>query len=323
MYPRTSAQDVHRCELCEENMVDMFCVACPRKLCKSCVGNHLDDDPNKHTLVKFQDRNTTLVLPTCPTHSSERCKNYCQECDEAVCPSCIASDSHKKHTFLTISEVFHERKEIINKDTKELEEIVSPSYTSIVDRVECDAAKLEEDYRSLKQSIENQRTKWHDEIDKIANMLQYEANEMMDEQLKALNKHLQKLQELCLKVQEAIRSNKGVLHSFNVTETLLYNRKNLTLKFLPEELKVSIPKFISLPINKDLIASMFGVIVGFSISDNVEGYKQRAKILHQRRKDLLDKPIIRSVLETGIEYPDKIACHQVIKWCGLQEMTVL
>lgn len=54
MDPTTSAQDVHRCDLCEENMVDMLCVVCPQKLCTSCVGNHVVDDPRKHKLVKIQ-----------------------------------------------------------------------------------------------------------------------------------------------------------------------------------------------------------------------------------------------------------------------------
>lgn len=230
MDSRTSAQDVYRCELCEENMVDMLCVVCPRKLCKSCVGNHLDDDPSKHKLVKYQERNTTLVLPTCDIHSSERCKNYCQECDKAVCPSCIPYDSHKKHTFLTISEVFHARKEIINEDTKELEEIVSPSYSSIVQQVEYDTAELEEEYKSLKQSIENQRTKWHDEIDKIVNVLQNETDEMRDTQLKALNKHLRKVKELCLGIQKAIESNKDMLHSANVTLKQKFGIETLSRK---------------------------------------------------------------------------------------------
>lgn len=30
----TSAQDVKRCEFCDENMVDMLCVVCSLKLCK-------------------------------------------------------------------------------------------------------------------------------------------------------------------------------------------------------------------------------------------------------------------------------------------------
>lgn len=107
MDERTNIQDVHRCELCEENIVDMLCVTCQRNLSKSCVGHHLDNDPCGHKLVKYRDRNTTLVLPICPTHSSERCKHFCQECDEAVCPFCISSDVHKKHVFLKISEIFY------------------------------------------------------------------------------------------------------------------------------------------------------------------------------------------------------------------------
>lgn len=145
---------------------------CPQKVCNSCVGDHLEDDPSRHTLVKYQYRNTTLVLPICSTHSSERCKHFCQECDEAVCPSCISSDIHKKHVFLKISEILHARKEIINNDTKELEEIVFPSYTIIVQKEESYSTTLEKDYQTLKQSIEDQRTKWHDEIDKFVNILQ-------------------------------------------------------------------------------------------------------------------------------------------------------
>lgn len=56
MDERTDAQDVHRCDLCEESMVDMLCVVCPQKLCKSCVGDHVYDDPSRHKLVKYQYR---------------------------------------------------------------------------------------------------------------------------------------------------------------------------------------------------------------------------------------------------------------------------
>lgn len=320
MDPRTSAQDVYRCELCEENMVDMLCVICPRKLCKSCVGNHLDDDPDKHKLVKYQDRNTTLVFPTCPTHSSERCKNYCQECDKVVCPSCIPSDSHKKHTFLKISEVFDEKKEKINTDIKELEEIVFPSYTRIVQKEESDAAKLNEDYKVLKQSIENQRTRWRDEIDKIVNKLQDELDIMKNVQLKVQKKHLQKVKELCTEIQEAIKSNRDMLHSLNVAKTLSYISRNSALKCLPKKLEVSIPKFISQPINKDVIEDEFGFILGFSISEHIEGYEKNIKGLRYSKNGLMDKPAIHSVLETEIKCPDKVACQSKGKlWVAEKE----
>lgn len=178
MNPKTSAQDVHRCELCEENMVDMLCIVCPQKLCKSCVGNHLDDDPGKHELVKYQDRNTALVLPTCEEHSSERCKNFCEECDKAVCPSCISSDSHERHKFLKISEKFVTKKEIIRKETQELEQAVYPAYKGIVEQAESNVMKLEKGYETLEQKIEKQRKKWHEEIDNIVNKLKNETGDM-------------------------------------------------------------------------------------------------------------------------------------------------
>lgn len=109
------------------------------------------------------------------TPRNDRCKHFCQECDEAVCPSCISSDIHKKHVFLKISEIFHARKEIINNDTKELEEILFPSSTIIVQKEESYATILEKDYQKLKQSVEDQCTKWHDEIDKFVNNLQNET----------------------------------------------------------------------------------------------------------------------------------------------------
>lgn len=67
---------------------------------------------------------------------------------------------------------------------------------------------MEEDYTIIKQSIENKLTKWHEEIDKIVNMLQNKTDEMRDIQMKALNKHLQKVKEFQAGVQEVIKSNK-------------------------------------------------------------------------------------------------------------------
>lgn len=63
---------------------------------------------------------------------------------------------------------------------------------------------MKEDYQSLKQRIENQRNKWHIEIDKIFDLLQNETEEMRDIQMKALNEHLQKVKELRSGIQKAI-----------------------------------------------------------------------------------------------------------------------
>lgn len=142
-------------------------------LCNSCVEDHLDNDPSRHNLNLSNSKKETLVLSILPKHSTKRCKNYCQQCDEPVFPFCIASNFYKKHTFQEISDISKRRKETITDDTKE---IVSPEYACIVQQVDYDAGKLEEDYEILKQSIENKLTKWHEEIDKLVNMLQNETD---------------------------------------------------------------------------------------------------------------------------------------------------
>lgn len=316
MNPKTSAQDVHRCELCEENMVDMLCIVCPQKLCKSCVGNHLDDDPGKHELVKYQDRNTALVLPTCDEHSSERCKNYCKECDKAVCPSCISSDSHERHKFLKISEKFVTKKEIIRKETQELEQAVYPAYKGIVEQAESNVMKLEEGYETLEQKIEKQRKKWHELIDTIVNKLKNENGDMKKKQLKALNEHLQKLKELLAEVRGTIDSNKDILNSSNVSKSLSYTSRNQSLKQFPAKLEVSVPCFLSQPMNSDVILEMFGVVTGFSISNQDGGYnpETQSKPAASSGKgidmELINEPQIISIIETEIEYPENVACQR-------------
>lgn len=130
---------------------------------------------------------------------------------------------------------------------------------------------------------------------------------MSDIQLKALNKHLQKVKELCTEIQDTIKGNKDLLKSTNVTKIFSYKSKNSLLKCYPEEFDVSIPRFVSQPINGEQIAEIFGVIVGFSIMERREllDFLEWIPV-----KELFDQTKIQSVLETKkIEYPGNIACH--------------
>lgn len=65
-----------------------------------------------------------FVFLICEEYFLEWCKNFCEECDKVVCLFCIFFDIYKKYVFLKIFKMFYVRKEIINNDIKELEEIV-------------------------------------------------------------------------------------------------------------------------------------------------------------------------------------------------------
>lgn len=56
MDPRLSAQDVVRCDICKDNLVQNYCDFCHVKLCKLCIGEHISDEFDKHKIVPFQQR---------------------------------------------------------------------------------------------------------------------------------------------------------------------------------------------------------------------------------------------------------------------------
>ncbi|XP_062588692.1 uncharacterized protein LOC134250345 [Saccostrea cucullata] len=97
MDPRTSAQDVMRCDLY---------------------------------------RKSTPLYPECKTHVKERCKMYCNQCDIPVCLKCIASDQHLGHKVSEILKVVDERKNKFMKEQTELNETIYPTYQDIASDVQ-------------------------------------------------------------------------------------------------------------------------------------------------------------------------------------------
>lgn len=89
------AQDVVRCDLCKDNIVQNYCDFCHVNLCQPCIGEHISDEYDKHKIVPFKQRKSTLMFATCNTHSKEACKLQCKSCNVFLCVICCASHEHK------------------------------------------------------------------------------------------------------------------------------------------------------------------------------------------------------------------------------------
>lgn len=170
-----------------------------------------------------------LLFPECATHAKEQCKNYCQQCDLAVCSSCISSKSHDRHKFLKIEDIFYRMKEIMKIDSDELELIILPAYEVFVKEVKYKAEKLQESFEEVLNNIEKQRKMWHQEIDKIVNALKEDVCGMKKMQMKAQNDHLSRFRELLLDVKKAVQRNKDILESLEISKSLSYKSMNSTL----------------------------------------------------------------------------------------------
>lgn len=273
MDPNASCLDIQRCQICDDGFAELFCVCCDIKLCRMCIGAHIADDPEKHNIIKIIDKYKPIIFPACDMHSQKLCKNYCQQCDLAVCSSCISSESHERHKLLKIKEILKRKKGIIKNDSDELEQEVLPSLERIVKQVESRRKELEETFENVFQNIETQRKTWHQEIDNIVNTLKEEVCVIQKSQMKAQGDYLQRLKELLLDVRLSIQKNKDLLESLEISELLLYECKKSKLKMLPPKLEISAPRFIPKPIEKHVISEQIGFITGFYISKQEGSYQ--------------------------------------------------
>ncbi|XP_062620416.1 E3 ubiquitin-protein ligase TRIM45-like [Saccostrea cucullata] len=188
MYPRTTAQDLMRCDLCE-TIVQMHSDTCLANLCKPCVGEHISkEDFKDHKVVNFQNRNTTVLYPDCTTHEKEKCAMYCKHCDIPVCHSCLATNNHKSHTLTKTLQVLSEKQDMIKKDQIEFQKRIYSTYKEIASDVQNKISQLEKEYEDFSTTITQHEKNLHEKIEQHVSKLKSEADGMRVSQLQTLKK---------------------------------------------------------------------------------------------------------------------------------------
>ncbi|XP_052678664.1 uncharacterized protein LOC128159577 [Crassostrea angulata] len=307
MDPQSSAQDVHRCDLCETAIVHSYCDFCHVNLCKPCIGEHISDGYDKHKIVPFQERKSTLIYPKCGTHQHKNCKFQCKSCNNIfVCSSCTASEKHRGHIFVDISTVYKAQKENIEKDTDQLINLISPTYEEIARDLENQLANLYGGYEKLTATLSKQGEQWHREIDIIINKMKTEISEIKVNHRNILKKHLKAIKQIQSLIQQTLLAMEEIKKSTEVSSTIEFSSKIREFSKLPPMVQVSLPTFISKPIDHEKLYSLFGQITPLSTAseENVLSLKQPNTSV----KELLDEPKLVATIQTGYERLHNVAC---------------
>ncbi|XP_052713447.1 uncharacterized protein LOC128187213 [Crassostrea angulata] len=298
MDPHNSAQDVPRCDLCETAIVHSYCDFCHVSLCKPCVVDHITDGYDKHKIVPFKERRSTLIYPKCETHPHKNCKFQCNNCNNIfVCSSCMASEKHGRHKFVEVTEVFKTKKDGIKKDTKELENHISPTYEEIARDLENQLANLDGGYEKLTKTMSEQGEQWHREIDIIINKMKTEISEIKVKHRDILQKHLHEIKKIQSLIKETLHALRKIEKSNEVSSTIQYSCKTRRFSKLPPKVQVSLPTFIPKQIDREKLYSLFGQITPLSTAT-----EKKFLLLNQYNtsvKELLGEPELISTIQTG------------------------
>lgn len=149
MDPCYSAQDIVQCLLCNDNIVQNYCEFCHVNLCKACIGDHISDGYNKHKIVTFQQRKSTLIFPSCKKHSKETCRLQCQSCNFFMCAKCYISKEHKDHNVIDLENSYNSKKANIEKDMEEIKNVIFPTYEEMRKTLESQIDSLDGNYEKI------------------------------------------------------------------------------------------------------------------------------------------------------------------------------
>ncbi|XP_052676187.1 uncharacterized protein LOC128157654 [Crassostrea angulata] len=307
MDPHSSAQDVHRCDLCETAIVHSYCDFCHVNLCKPCILDHILDEYDKHKIVPFQERRSTLVYSKCRTHPQKNCDLLCKNCNNLfVCSSCTASEQHRGHIFVDVTEVYKTKKNNIEKDTEELENLISPKYEEIALDLENQLANLDGGYEKLTTTMFKQGEQWHREIDLVINKMKTEINEIKVKHKDILQKHLDEIKQIQSLIKQTLLALNEIEKSTAVASTIEYNSTIKEFSNLPPKLQVKLPTYIPKPIDSEKLYSLFGQITPLSTAT-----KENALTLNKPNtsvRELLDEPEIVATIQTGYEKLLGVTC---------------
>ncbi|XP_055998972.1 uncharacterized protein LOC125667228 [Ostrea edulis] len=307
MDPRHSAQDVVRCDLCETAIVQMYCDFCHVNLCIACIGKHVADDYQKHIVVPFQNRKSTLIYPKCSTHQNKTSKYHCKECDMSVCSMCtISADKHKGHTFSVLSEMYNERKAGIAKDSEEIENIISPTYEEVVTDLETQITNLDGEYAKFKTVFTKYGEELQKEIDNVINKMKNEIEEMKIKHLEILKKHLDEIKQIQSLIEQSLITLKKMEESNEVSVTMEYRSQNKEFRKLPPKVRVSLPTFSPNTIDSEQLYKSLGSLIPLSFTTDENGYT--LKKTETSPKELMDEPELVTTINTGYKNLRSVTC---------------
>jgi hypothetical protein len=92
---------------------------------------------------------------------------FCEQCDSPVCLKCILSGAHDSHKVPIISVLHRSRKQLIKRDTEELEKSIAPVFKSILSELEEMPSHVVQKHDERQKTIAEFRGEFHALVDSV------------------------------------------------------------------------------------------------------------------------------------------------------------
>lgn len=305
MDPSRCMQDVMRCCLCEDVCPHLHCDICQEYLCKGCVGEHLLDESTQHKVVPFRMR---VLYPSCSKHFTQLCDIYCEPCNIPICAECISSKDHLGHKQADILKAVDDKKEILQKDLKELENFIVQEFQAFSLKIPIQKAIMNSNSERVTTAIQKHGEYLRKEIESAVIRLTSHVETSKCGPLGILDKEEDKLKQIISEIEQSIAGLKKILKSNNVSLISAYKSRNAEFRgLLPHSLPDFRPCFTPQKVDREFFFQQFGSLSYSPIKTkrvnkmNAPGAVSSSPL---PVKSLIDMPLTIKVIDTWNENSD-------------------
>lgn len=153
------------------------------------------------------------------------------------------------------------KKEIIQKDWKELQKYICPKYEQIAVDLEIQLANLDGVYEKITIGILKQGKEWHKEIDIVINKMKTEINEIKTNQESILKKLWNEIKQIQPLIKPTLIALVELEQSAKMSAAIEYISEIRNSTKLPTKVNVMLPTFIPKPIDHENLLNFFGQII--------------------------------------------------------------
>ncbi|XP_062612951.1 uncharacterized protein LOC134274734 [Saccostrea cucullata] len=305
---KDNGEDSLRCDLCETEKGQLFCVFCQVNLCTRCIGAHMLDDPLKHKIVLISQRRSVPSFPKCEIHENTCCEFHCNECEIYICSLCISSEIHKGHVFSSLHEIYSARRQKIQEDVDKIENEFSPAYEAIIADLEAGVNNADGGFLKLTEAISKHGENWHKVLDIIIADIKLEVDRLKKEHVKKLKELVTEFKHAHSELQQIKLECSEILCSSDVPLTLIYRPANEDLMKPPRRVQVSMPIFKQKEIDCTQLRILFGSLLPFPITKQEGTFNRKATASPPGDIELFNPRLI-TTLDTGLETLYKVTCN--------------
>ncbi|XP_061195556.1 uncharacterized protein LOC133203787 [Saccostrea echinata] len=259
---RSQAQDVIRCQYCEDEPAVFHCVPCGDELCPRCKVFHLKSKvPSGHNIVRLSERlHPTNQIKICEDHSSKAYEACCKDCQVPVCITCI-QEVHGEHAIGKIQDLYEKQKA---ETEDELSKMKTQYKSEIIQRIK-DFKKGEKEiktsHENVREKMKKQAQEFIDHISAILKEALQQSEKDESKNLKVISQHKAVAETFEQNLDQLIEMFESLTESSHPADLILYRKQNpdifKQLK-LPDKLNIVMPSFTVGQINKSQNEQQFG-----------------------------------------------------------------